>query len=385
MFLLLKLQSYEFIAIICNLFSFIVFIFVLMKENRSVLLGMSGGTDSSVAALLLQDAGYEVTGVTFRFYEKDGNTEYLDDARDLCRRLGIPHLVSDQREAFRTTIIDYFIREYMVGHTPVPCTLCNNYLKWPLLRQLADERGIYYLATGHYVRKRMIEGHWHITTGADADKDQSFFLWGLPQDIMERMLLPMGDLTKNRVREIAEERGFLKAATKKDSIGVCFCPMDYRTFLRKEVSKESIQKGKFFDEKGNFIAWHEGYPFYTIGQRRGLGIDLNRAVFVKEIIPSENKVVLGDLKSLEKTEMRLKDWNIINPGLLLGHDDVIVKIRYRKQANRCTVILRPDNTLHVQLHEPLTAIAAGQAAAFYRNDVVLGGGIIEDAFTNHEI
>ena len=371
-----KVQSYEFIAIICKLFSFIVFIFVFMKGNRRVLLGMSGGTDSSVAALLLQDAGYEVTGVTFRFYEKDGNTEYLDDARDLCARLGIPHLISDQREAFRNTIIDYFIREYMAGHTPVPCTLCNNYLKWPLLRQLADERDIYYLATGHYVRKRMIEGYWHITTGADADKDQSFFLWGLPQDIMERMLLPMGDLTKIRVREIAEERGFLKAATKKDSIGVCFCPMDYRTFLRNNVSVEAIQKGKFFDEKGNFIAWHEGYPFYTIGQRRGLGIDLNRAVFVKEIIPSENKVVLGDLKSLEKMEMRLKDWNIINPYLLLGHDDVIVKIRYRKQANRCTVTLLPDNTLHVQLHEPLTAIAAGQAAAFYRDDVVLGGGII---------
>ena len=371
-----KVQSYEFIAIICKLFSFIVFIFVFMKGNRRVLLGMSGGTDSSVAALLLQDAGYEVTGVTFRFYEKDGNTEYLDDARDLCARLGVPHLISDQREAFRTTIIDYFIREYMAGHTPVPCTLCNNYLKWPLLRQLADGRGIYHLATGHYVRKRMIEGYWHITTGADADKDQSFFLWGLPQDIMERMLLPMGDLTKIRVREIAEERGFLKAATKKDSIGVCFCPMDYRTFLRNNVSVEAIQKGKFFDEKGNFIAWHEGYPFYTIGQRRGLGIDLNRAVFVKEIIPSENKVVLGDLKSLEKVEMRLKDWNIINPSLLLGHDDVIVKIRYRKEANRCTVTLLLDNTLHVQLHEPLTAIAAGQAAAFYRDDVILGGGII---------
>ena len=371
-----KVQSYEFIAIICKLFSFIVFIFVFMKGNRRVLLGMSGGTDSSVAALLLQDAGYEVTGVTFRFYEKDGNTEYLDDARDLCARLGVPHLISDQREAFRTTIIDYFIREYMAGHTPVPCTLCNNYLKWPLLRQLADERGIYHLATGHYVRKRMIEGYWHITTGADADKDQSFFLWGLPQDIMERMLLPMGDLTKIRVREIAEERGFLKAATKKDSIGVCFCPMDYRTFLRNNVSVEAIQNGKFFDEKGNFIAWHEGYPFYTIGQRRGLGIDLNRAVFVKEIIPSENKVVLGDLKSLEKMEMRLKEWNIINSSLLLGHDDVIVKIRYRKQANRCTVTLLPDNTLHVQLHEPLTAIASGQAAAFYRDDVILGGGII---------
>ena len=370
------MQSYEFIAIICNLLSFIVFIFVAMKPNRKVLLGMSGGTDSSVATLLLQDAGYEVTGVTFRFYEKDGNTEYLDDARDLCHRLRIPHMVYDARSVFRESIINYFIREYMEGHTPVPCTLCNNYLKWPLLRQLADERGIYHLATGHYVRKRWIDGYWHIVNGADEDKDQSFFLWGLPQDILERMLLPMGELTKILVREVAEKRGFLKAATKKDSIGVCFCPMDYRTFLRKEVSSEAIQKGKFFDEKGNFIAWHEGYPFYTIGQRRGLGIDLNRAVFVKEIIPMENKVILGDLKSLEKTEMRLKDWNIINPDLLLGHDDVIVKIRYRKQANRCTVTLQSDGMLHVQLHEPLTAIASGQAAAFYHDDIVLGGGII---------
>ena len=370
------MQSYEFIAIICNLLSFIVFIFVGMKPNRKVLLGMSGGTDSSVAALLLQDAGYEVTGVTFRFYEKDEQTEYLDDARDLCNRLGIPHLVYDARSVFRESIIDYFVREYMEGHTPVPCTLCNNFLKWPLLRQLANERGIYHLATGHYVRKRLIEGYWHIVNGADEDKDQSFFLWGLPQEILERMLLPMGELTKARVREIAEERGFLKAATKKDSIGVCFCPMDYRTFLRNEVPSEAIQKGKFFDEKGNFIAWHEGYPFYTIGQRRGLGIDLNKAVFVKEICPSENKVILGNLKSLEKTEMRLKDWHVANPDLLFGKDDVIVKIRYRKQANRCTVTLQADGMLHVQLHEPLTAIAAGQAAAFYRANVVLGGGII---------
>ena len=354
-----------------------MFIFVDMKRNKRVLLGMSGGTDSSVAALLLLDAGYEVTGVTFRFYEKNGNTEYLDDAGDLCRKLGIPHWVSDQRENFRTTVIDYFIREYMDGHTPVPCTLCNNYLKWPLLRQLADEHSIYHLATGHYVQKRMLDGYWHITTGTDTYKDQSFFLWGLPQDILERMLLPMGDLTKTEVRRIAEKRGFLKAAHKKDSIGVCFCPMDYRTFLRQELPVDAIRRGKFYDEKGAFIAWHEGYPFYTIGQRRGLGIDLNRAVFVKEIIPSENKVVLGDLKSLEKTEMCLKDWNMVNPALLLGKDDIIVKIRYRKQANRCTVTLLPDNTLHVQLHEPLTAIASGQAAAFYRDDFVLGGGIIQ--------
>ena len=337
---------------------------------------MSGGTDSSVAALLLQDAGYEVTGVTFRFFEKDGNTEYLDDAREVCRRLGIRHIVADHRELFQRTIVDYFVGEYMDGHTPVPCTLCNNRLKWPLLRQIADEQGIYHLATGHYVQRAQIDGHWHIIDGADEDKNQSFFLWGLPQDILERTLLPMGGLTKQRVREIAEERGFLKAARKRDSLGVCFCPKDYRSLLRERVAADAIRRGKFVDEQGEFIAWHEGYPFYTIGQRRGLGIDLNRAVFVKEIIPSENRVVLGDLCSLERSEMRLKEWNIVNPSLLLGRDDVTVKIRYRKQANRCTVTLQPDNTLHIRLHTPLTAIAPGQAAALYRGDVLLGGGII---------
>lgn len=337
---------------------------------------MSGGTDSSVAALLLQDAGYEVTGITFRFYEKDNDTEYLEDAHALCKTLNIRHIVYDARDIFRKTIIDYFISEYMAGHTPVPCTVCNNCLKWPLLKKVANETGIYHLATGHYVQSRFIDGYYHITTGTDPDKDQSFFLWGLPQDILQRMLLPMGRLTKKRVREIAEERGFSKAARKRDSLGVCFCPMDYRTFLRSEVAEGSIRPGKFFDETGNFIARNEGYPFYTIGQRRGLGIDLNRAVYVKETIPNENKVILSDLKALEKTEMRLKKWNIINPDSLLDRDDIIVKIRYRKQANRCTVTLQADNTLHVQLHEPLTAIASGQAAAFYRKEIVLGGGII---------
>ena len=367
---------------------------------------MSGGTDSSVAALLLQDAGYEVTGVTFRFYEKEGDTEYLDDARTLCERLKIKHISYDVRNMFRETIIDYFIREYMAGHTPVPCTLCNNNLKWPLLQQLADELGIYHFATGHYVRKRFIDGFYHITAGADPDKDQSFFLWGLPQDILQRMLLPMGELTKIRVREIAEERGFLKAAHKRDSLGVCFCPMDYRTFLKdwlvrngqmsvsnseasinnsqtsgsdKQTWSDRIRRGRFVDEKGNFIAWHEGYPFYTIGQRRGLGIHLNRPVFVKEIDPEKNEVMLASLSSLEKTEMWLKDWNLVNQERTLDRSDIIVKIRYRKQENHGTITVTSDHLLHVQLHEPLTAIAPGQAAAFYGDGLLLGGGIIVNA------
>ena len=313
-----------------------------MEENKRVLLGMSGGTDSSVAAMRLLEAGYEVIGVTFRFYELNGSTEYLEDARNLAERLGIRH----------------------------------------------------------------------ITYAADSDKDQTFFLWGLKQDILCRMLLPMGDITKVEARVWAAEHGFRKVATKKDSIGVCFCPMDYRTFLKNWLAQNNealaeeeqmmgenqalvgdwqvlvgsnqaglnkVKRGRFVDEKGDFIAWHEGYPFYTIGQRRGLGIHLNRPVFVKEINPEKNEVVLASLSALEKTEMWLKDWNLVNQERTLGHSDIIVKIRYRKQENHATITITPDHLLHVQLHEPLTAIAPGQAAAFYKDGLLLGGGIIVNA------
>lgn len=378
----------------------------MIEENKRVLLGMSGGTDSSVAAMRLLEAGYEVIGVTFRFYELNGSTEYLEDARNLAERLGIRHITYDAREIFARQIIEYFVQEYLAGRTPVPCTLCNNYLKWPLLAKIADEMGIFYIATGHYAQNIQLNETFYIIYAADSDKDQTFFLWGLKQDILNRMLLPMGDITKAEARAWAAEHGFRKVATKKDSIGVCFCPMDYRTFLKdwlvrngqmsvsnseasinnsqtsgsdKQTWSDRIRRGRFVDEKGNFIAWHEGYPFYTIGQRRGLGIHLNRPVFVKEIDPENNEVMLASLSSLEKTEMWLKDWNLVNQERTLGRSDIIVKIRYRKQENHGTITVTSDHLLHVQLHEPLTAIAPGQAAAFYGDGLLLGGGIIVNA------
>lgn len=378
----------------------------MIEENKRVLLGMSGGTDSSVAAMRLLEAGYEVIGVTFRFYELNGSTEYLEDARNLAERLGIRHITYDAREIFARQIIEYLVQEYLAGRTPVPCTLCNNYLKWPLLAKIADEMGIFYIATGHYAQNIQLNETFYITYAADSDKDQTFFLWGLKQDILNRMLLPMGDITKAEARAWAAEHGFRKVATKKDSIGVCFCPMDYRTFLKdwlvrngqmsvsnseasinnsqtsgsdKQTWSDRIRRGRFVDEKGNFIAWHEGYPFYTIGQRRGLGIHLNRPVFVKEIDPEKNEVMLASLSSLEKTEMWLKDWNLVNQERTLDRSDIIVKIRYRKQENHGTITVTSDHLLHVQLHEPLTAIAPGQAAAFYGDGLLLGGGIIVNA------
>ena len=378
----------------------------MIEENKRVLLGMSGGTDSSVAAMRLLEAGYEIIGVTFRFYELNGSTEYLEDARNLAERLGIRHITYDAREIFARQIIEYFVQEYLAGRTPVPCTLCNNYLKWPLLVKIADEMGVFYIATGHYAQNIQLNETFYITYATDSDKDQTFFLWGLKQDTLNRMLLPMGDITKAEARAWAAEHGFRKVATKKDSIGVCFCPMDYRTFLKdwlvrngqmsvsnseasinnsqtsgsdKQTWSDRIRRGRFVDEKGNFIAWHEGYPFYTIGQRRGLGIHLNRPVFVKEIDPENNEVMLASLSSLEKTEMWLKDWNLVNQERTLGRSDIIVKIRYRKQENYGTITVTSDHLLHVQLHEPLTAIAPGQAAAFYGDGLLLGGGIIVNA------
>lgn len=371
----------------------------MIQENKRVLLGMSGGTDSSVAAMRLIEAGYEVTGVTFRFYEPDGATGYLDDARQLARQLGFRHITYDAREVFRRQVIDYFVEEYMAGRTPVPCTLCNNRLKWPLLAALADELGIYHIATGHYARTVRLGDLRCIAAAADPDKDQTFFLWGLGQDILRRMLLPMGDITKAEARAWAAERGFRRVATKKDSIGVCFCPGDYRGFLRRWMEEKAhspsageqerqqaaaaygkLRRGRFVDEEGRFIAWHDGYPFYTVGQRRGLGVQLNRPVFVKDIFPAENVIVLAPLASLEKGVMLLKEWNLIDESRVLGHADTIVKIRYRKQENHCTVTVTPDRLLHVRLHEPLTAVAAGQAAAFYKDGLLLGGGIIEQAY-----
>lgn len=344
--------------------------------GKGVLLGMSGGTDSSVAALLLQEQGYEVTGITFRFHEDEGDSAYLDDAREVAAQLGIRHLTYDAREVFRQTVEDYFVREYLAGRTPVPCTLCNNLLKWPLLCRVADREGIPHVATGHYVRTVTDGGLHYIVRGADPDKDQSFFLWGLPQEVIRRMVLPMGGRTKAEVRRLAAERGLRKAAVKRDSLGVCFCPGDYRPYLRARVADGRICPGWFYDEDGTPLGRHEGYPFYTIGQRRGLGLWLNRPVFVKDIDPTTNRVTLSPLSSLERREMVLTDWRVVRPDDVLGRSDVDVRIRYRKQLNRATVTLLPDGRLHVRLHEPLTAIAPGQAAAFYRGDRVLGGGII---------
>ncbi|MGL5787539.1 MAG: tRNA 2-thiouridine(34) synthase MnmA [Bacteroidales bacterium] len=345
---------------------------------KKVLLGMSGGTDSSVSAILLQEQGYEVIGITFRFYDRDENTQHLKDAQDLAARLGIEHRVFDARETFRTKILDYFISEYMNGRTPVPCVICNNELKWKLLYDIAQAEEIDYISTGHYIRTTEVDGKHYIIQGEDPEKDQSFFMWGLPDEIIAKMLLPLGELSKSEVRSFAAERGFERAATKKDSLGVCFCPGDYRPFLKQFVDPSLIRPGRFVDVNGKFLAKHEGHPFYTVGQRRGLGINFQHAVFVKEIDAATNTIVLAELKDMYHSRMFLKDTCFINPDDILNLP-LTCKIRYRKQENSCTIRLNEDRTAEVTFDEPLHAIAPGQSAVFYHKNRVIGGGIIVSA------
>jgi tRNA-specific 2-thiouridylase len=349
--------------------------------KEKILLAMSGGTDSSVAVLLLQDQGYEVVGVTFRFWEEKEDISYIKDAEYLAGSTGIEHYVLDKRKEFAAEVITYFVDEYLQGRTPVPCVRCNNMMKWKLLYEESERLNIKHIATGHYANLSEQAGKYYITPGIDPDKDQSFFLWGLSQQILEKAVFPLGNYTKSRIREIALQKGFGKVALKKDSMGICFCPHDYRSFLLKQLpaNYELIRPGNFVDEKGKFIGRHKGYPFYTVGQRRGLGITTSCPVFVKEIIPTENVVVLTTQDEMYKTTMWLSGWNIHNPDEVFDRQGVIVKIRYKKQADYGFITLEQDGLLKVEFDKPVAAIAPGQAACFYLGKRVVGGGIIERA------
>ncbi len=348
------------------------------KKGR-VLLGMSGGTDSSMAACLLQQQGYEVVGVTFRFFEKEGDTAYLEEAGGLCTRLGIEHLVYDARDVFRQKIIRYFISEYMNGRTPVPCMVCNNLLKWPLMSKIADEKGIFFIASGHYARMVTVEGRHYVRSGADADKDQSFFLWGIPPRLLPRILFPLGDYTKTAVRQMARDRGLGKIAEKKESMGVCFCPGDYRRFLRENVEPEAIRPGFYRDVSGAVLGKHEGFPFYTVGQRRGLGIRYQYPVFVRDIIPSTNTVVIARSDQMYKKSLTLISCVFVKTTDFIG-EKVVCRIRYRKQRTDCSVEILPGNRAIVYFDSPVHSVAPGQSAVFYDGDRVLGGGIIDQAY-----
>lgn len=358
-----------------------------MTKDKRVLVGMSGGIDSSAACIMLQEQGYEVVGVTMRTWDipshfsspEQEQPDEIVEAQAVAARLGIEHHVADVREEFRKVIVQYFIDEYMRGRTPNPCVMCNPLFKERILCEWADRTGCQWIATGHYCQIEKRNGHCYIVTGDDATKDQSYFLWKLPQEILERMLLPLGGMTKETVREYLAQKGFEAKAKGGESMEICFIDKDYRDFLREhcpDIDKR-IGPGWFVDSKGLKLGQHKGFAYYTIGQRKGLGIALGEPAYVLKINPEKNTVMLGNADQL-KTEYMLVEPPVA-PDIeeLLTCPDLSVRIRYRSRPIPCQVLQLPDNGyLLVKFATEASAITPGQSAVFYDGNRVLGGGFI---------
>lgn len=348
-----------------------------MKER--VLLGMSGGTDSSVAAMLLLENEYDVTGITFLFSELTENNDInIHESQQLCKDLGIEHRIADLRKPFEELVVQYFINEYIAGKTPFPCAVCNPNIKFKFLERFAKENNCRYISTGHYARTGQFNGINFIFTGVDPDKDQSFFLWGLKSELIGKLIFPLGNLQKNEVRNIAAQKGFSKISERKDSLGICFIEgNNYRKFL---VSKRiHADSGNFVNENGEILGSHVGITNYTIGQRKGLITNANVPLFVSEIRPDTNEIVLSSFDKLYRNKLIVT--NILFNDFDEIHQDKIftVKIRYRLQNTPCKLQIISENMLDVELLEPLAMIAKGQTAVFFDGERVVGGGFIESS------
>jgi len=362
----------------------LAFIFLAAMNNNRVLLGMSGGIDSSVAAMLLKEQGFDVMGVTLRLWSMaDGlhsisEPAYLTEARYLAAKIGIPHQVVDVRPDFYEKVITYFKEEYLRGKTPNPCAKCNVVLKWEVLNREAIKNRCTYIATGHYVNKWESNQRVYITRGVDTDKEQSFFLWGLTHGILKKAMFPLGQMTKQKVRNIAVDRGFKVLDDKKESTGVCFIPDgNYHSLLIGLMQKEGLkpQKGWFVDSNGDFIGYHKGFPFYTVGQRRGLGLSPTEPWYVTKIDALQNQIVLGKQADLFQKQMVVENYHLLYPDDF--EQEVITRIRYRKQSAPSRVTILDEKNLLVEFNQPEWSIAPGQTAAFYSGDKLLGGGYIK--------
>lgn len=346
---------------------------------KRVLLGMSGGVDSSVSAMILQEQGYEVFGITFLFSGTDNqNHHFLTDARELAHSLQIKHITVDLRKEFEEVVVQYFINEYSKGNTPFPCAYCNPILKFHYLNKYAELNGCDLIATGHYVRVEMYKGKKYLYQGKDPEKDQTFFLWGLSRKIVDKLIFPLGKYEKEYIRSYAEKKGFLSLSEKKDSLGICFIEgNDYRNFLQKRGIKSS--PGNFVDQNGNVLGQHKGIINYTIGQRRGLGLNLNFPLFVAEIRLDANEIVLAKYEELYRSKLTIENYYIIDNEIVNRGVELTVKVRYRLQETPCRLHILNDTVAEVELLEPEAMIAPGQTAVLFHGERLVGGGFIKSS------
>jgi tRNA-uridine 2-sulfurtransferase len=370
-----------------------------MSAKGRVLVAMSGGIDSSLAAVLLHEQGYEVVGMTMKTwdYASSGGSkketgccslDSINDARHVAVNLGFPHYIIDIREEFGDYVIDHFTNEYLEGRTPNPCVLCNTHIKWDALLRRADKLGCDFIATGHYAQVREENGRFVISKGVDEAKDQSYALWGVSQASLARTIFPLGQLTKPQVRQMATDRGFVDLVNKSESYEICFIPdNDYRGFLKRRVPglEAQVAGGEFVLEDGTVVGHHQGYPFYTVGQRKGLGIALGIPVFVVEIRKETNQVVLGTDQELLRDALWAGQLNMIKYPDLIGRPvEGIARIRYNDKAGTPATMVQEGARMKVLFHQPVFAIAPGQAAVFYQGPDVVGGGWIQSSFRQAE-
>lgn len=356
--------------------------------SKKVVVGMSGGVDSSVAAYLLKEQGYDVIGVTMQIWQDEEEAmksenggccgiTAVDDARRVAEFLNIPYYVMNFKKEFKDKVIDYFIEEYLVGRTPNPCIACNRYVKWESLLNRSIQIGADYIATGHYARIiQLPNGRYAIRNSATARKDQTYALYNLTQYQLSKTLMPIGDYTKEEIREMAVKIG-LPVAHKPDSQEICFVTDDdYAGFIDREAGKKVPGEGNFVTKDGKILGKHKGITHYTVGQRKGLNLAFGYPVFVVEIRPNTNEVVIGTNEDVFTNTILCDNLNFMSIVDLTTPHRVLAKIRYSHQGSYCNIEKRDDGKLLCTFEEPVRASTPGQAVVFYENDYVLGGGII---------